>query len=551
MVVGIAIAWTLNSTRHGKMLLAVIHDREISGAMGINVDRVYLVTFTVGTMLAAIGGAVTAPTLAVSAGMGVEVIVLSFAVVVIGGLGSLGGAALGALIVGMVRSAAVHYLARGRVVQRVLGDGDGADRAAQGALLDGRGAQDMTDHTVRVLLGVAALLLAGMPFMPQWLMFLITLALAKGLVVLGLVLLMRTGLVSFGQGLYYCLGAYAAALLDHAAGIHDAALMLVAALAVPVAVALVLGLLLASYRGIFFAMLSMAFSMIVFGLLIKTSALGSSDGFNVATRSIFGIAIADGNNGRVFLAATVILSVIAAVALHRYLNSHRGRLSAAVRDNELRVEYLGASVRNVVHLNYVIAAALGGIGGGLTALAVGHIDPDMAYWTTSGEFVFVAVLVRHRQRAGAVLRLGDFRSDPHARQPVRAQYLADDAGHRDARDHHVPAGRAVGVVQAQGAVRMSAILEARGLCKSFGAVIAAADINVSVERDSVTGLIGSNGAGKTTFINMVTGYLKPGTGTIHFDGHDITPLAPRRITQLGIARSFQIPAALQFADGAR
>ena len=250
----------------------------------------------------------------------------------------------------------------------------------------------MTDRTVHVLLGSAVLLLAGMPFMPQWLMFLITLALAKGLVVLGLALLMRTGLVSFGQGLYYCLGAYAAALLDHAAGIHDAALMLLAALVVPVVVALVLGLLLASYRGIFFAMLSLAFSMIVFGLLIKTTALGSSDGFNVATRSIFGIAIPGGYNGHVFLAATVILSVIAAAALHRYLNSYRGRLAAAIRDNELRVEYLGASVRNVVHINYVIAAALGGIGGGLTALAVGHIDPDMAYWTTSGEFVFVAVL---------------------------------------------------------------------------------------------------------------------------------------------------------------
>ena len=88
---------------------------------------------------------------------------------------------------------------------------------------------------------------------------------------------------------------------------------------------------------------------------------------------------------------------------------------------------------------------------------------------------------------------------------------------------------------------MSAILEARGLCKSFGAVVAAADINVSIVRDSVTGLIGSNGAGKTTFINMVTGYMKPGTGTIRFDGHDITSLTPRRITQLGIARSFQIP----------
>ena len=88
---------------------------------------------------------------------------------------------------------------------------------------------------------------------------------------------------------------------------------------------------------------------------------------------------------------------------------------------------------------------------------------------------------------------------------------------------------------------MSTILEARGLCKRFGAVIAAADINVSVARDSVTGLIGSNGAGKTTFINMVTGYLKPGAGAILFDGRDITELAPRRITRLGIARSFQVP----------
>ena len=99
----------------------------------------------------------------------------------------------------------------------------------------------------------------------------------------------------------------------------------------------------------------------------------------------------------------------------------------------------------------------------------------------------------------------------------------------------------MGVVPAQGAAGMSAILVARGLCKSFGAVTAAADINVSVERDSVISLIGSNGAGKTTFINMVTGYLKPAAGSITFDGHDITPLAPRRITQLGIARSFQIP----------
>src|SRR5688572_9697292 len=88
---------------------------------------------------------------------------------------------------------------------------------------------------------------------------------------------------------------------------------------------------------------------------------------------------------------------------------------------------------------------------------------------------------------------------------------------------------------------MAAVLEARGLNKSFGAVTAASDINVAIEQDSVVGLIGSNGAGKTTFINLVTGYLKPTSGSIIFDGRDITPLSPRQITRLGICRSFQIP----------
>jgi branched-chain amino acid transport system permease protein len=109
IAVGVLLTLDLTRTRHGKLLLAVIHDREISAAMGINVSRVYFITFTLGTMLAALGGALIAPKVSVVPAMGVEVIVLAFAVVVIGGLGSLPGAALGALIVGLVRSAAVHY----------------------------------------------------------------------------------------------------------------------------------------------------------------------------------------------------------------------------------------------------------------------------------------------------------------------------------------------------------------------------------------------------------------------------------------------------------
>jgi branched-chain amino acid transport system permease protein len=80
-------------------------------AMGINVGRIFLGTFALGATLAALAGAFTAPTIAVTPGIGVEVIVLAFAVVVIGGLGSLGGAALGAVLVGLVRCATVRYWA--------------------------------------------------------------------------------------------------------------------------------------------------------------------------------------------------------------------------------------------------------------------------------------------------------------------------------------------------------------------------------------------------------------------------------------------------------
>lgn len=242
-------------------------------------------------------------------------------------------------------------------------------------------------------LGIALLAVLGAaPLLPKWTLFLVTISLAKGLVALGLLLLMRTGLVSFGQGLYYAVGAYAAGVGADALHLGDAAPMLFLGALAAAAVAAVVGLLLARYRSIFFAMLSLAFSMILYGVLVKTPAFGSTDGFNVAAKTVLGLAIGGpvGQFGVYGLAAACAFG--ATMGLNRYLRSKLGRLAPAVRDNELRVEYMGASVRNVVHLNLVIAAALAGLGGAVTALAVGHVDPEMAYWTTSGEFVFVAIL---------------------------------------------------------------------------------------------------------------------------------------------------------------
>ncbi|SMP56042.1 branched-chain amino acid ABC transporter permease [Noviherbaspirillum suwonense] len=108
VVVGVAVWWGLNRTRQGKLVLAVIHSEEVASSMGVNVSKVYMLAFGVGIFLAALGGALTAPMISVQPGVSVGVIIVSFAVVIIGGLGSIPGAAIGALIVGLARSLAVH-----------------------------------------------------------------------------------------------------------------------------------------------------------------------------------------------------------------------------------------------------------------------------------------------------------------------------------------------------------------------------------------------------------------------------------------------------------
>ncbi|MEE9250293.1 MAG: branched-chain amino acid ABC transporter permease [Alphaproteobacteria bacterium] len=250
-------------------------------------------------------------------------------------------------------------------------------------------AKDRTIIAVTVSLPV--LLVVG-AFVPDWFRFMLQVSVANGLVVLGVMLQMRAGLVSFGQGLYFCLGGYAAGMAGHFLGVTDAFVLLALGLTVSVLVAAVLGLLMARYREIFFAMLSLAFGMILYGLLVKAAVLGSTDGFNVPSATFLGLEPTGEALRYSTYALTCVVAVAVALLLHRYLTSVMGGLGDAIRDNELRVEYLGVSVRRVVHLKYVMAAGISGLGGVLVAIAVGHVDPDMAYWTTSGEFVFVALL---------------------------------------------------------------------------------------------------------------------------------------------------------------
>ncbi len=262
--------------------------------------------------------------------------------------------------------------------------------------------------------------------LPKWLVFMLQIALANGLVVLAVMLQMRAGLVSFGQGLYFCLGGYVAAMAGTGqlvdvinAGINcinkaiawvlggrevsvlpnigdliitDAFLLLGIGVIVAVIVAMVLGLLLARYRAIFYAMLTLAFSMVLYGALVNNSALGSTDGFNLPNTT-FAYFFPEGDlqlyTNFIFIVLVVYLMALIA---HRFLASRKGRLAEAIRDNEIRVEYLGGSVYKATYAIYVLSAAISAVGGVLVAIAIGHVEPQMAFWTTSGEFVFVALL---------------------------------------------------------------------------------------------------------------------------------------------------------------
>lgn len=250
--------------------------------------------------------------------------------------------------------------------------------------------------SLNIALAVSVVLLALGLAAPKWLLFLTSMAASHGLAILGVVVLTRGGGASFGQGLFFAIGAYGAALATTQLGISDAILR---ALLGALSAGLLAGLaapLLARYRGIFFAMLTLALSMVTYGILSKWNALGGTDGFNLPRPTVLGMTLSSERADYALYALTILFSALAASGVAIYFRSTSGLMSLAVRSNSLRVEYLGASPRASLATDFTIAGALGGLGGALTGLALGHVDPQFAYWTTSGEFVFAAILAGYQ-----------------------------------------------------------------------------------------------------------------------------------------------------------
>lgn len=248
------------------------------------------------------------------------------------------------------------------------------------------------DWTLVAIAILAISLSAYAPMIPGWIRYSSQVAIASGLAALGVMLLLRMGLLSFGQGLFYFVGAYTVALTNRHLAVSDAIALVFLGALFAGSLAVPLGFFIAKYRGIFFAMLTLACTMLVYGFSVKSRWFGGSDGLNVGQMSFLGYRPRGADLQLTTFLLCVWVGAAFAVATHLFVRSRIGKISEAIEDNEIRVEYLGRSVKKTIHMVYVLAAVLAGAGGALAGIVARHVDPAFAYWTTAGEFVFIVLL---------------------------------------------------------------------------------------------------------------------------------------------------------------
>jgi branched-chain amino acid transport system permease protein len=252
-----------------------------------------------------------------------------------------------------------------------------------------------------VLIVLALFILAPL-VVPSWILFILIKALFMFIAVLGVTMFLRGGQVTFGHALFYATGTYTVGFSVKWFGFREALVLVPVGALAGLLMAALVGLIMARYRGVFFAMLNLAFSMILYAVLLKLYWFtGGTDGLAVGMPTLAGVPIHA--SGFAFYYFSLVIAGIATYVVYRFLASPVGYLLTALGINELRIEYTGESARRVLYLTYVLAGGLGGASGVLAAFTIGHVVPEDAFWIQSGEFVFVALLGGFESIAGALM----------------------------------------------------------------------------------------------------------------------------------------------------
>src|SRR5690348_7397370 len=402
-----------------------------------------------------------------------------------------------------------------------------------------------------------------------------------------------TGLLSFGQSALYGTGGFVAAYLLTRAGFPHVILALFIGMIAAAIVGCLVGLIALRRTGIYFAMITVAIAEVFYFVEFNPLSewTGGENGLpGVPTPSLYlgftTIHFTSGWSLYPFLAACYFIGIVVAL---RIVRSPVGAIFRAIRENPLRAAAVGHNIHAYKLAAFVIAAAYAGLAGGLLGVLQAFMPPEAFTFDTSGQlviqtaiggrgtlfgpllgaavwlflqdflqatlglgaawklvlglvFVLLVVFLRHGIIGGFV---DLYRFLRRRKAPVEPREAAPSPGVADEQAAHAVAAK---TAHAQPARRLhhaasdytGPILQATGLTKHYGGVIANADIDFTVNAGELRGIIGPNGAGKSTFFKMLTCEVPPTSGKIVFEGRDITGMSVTDVCQLGLTKSYQV-----------
>ncbi|MDE2376430.1 branched-chain amino acid ABC transporter ATP-binding protein/permease [Bradyrhizobium sp.] len=397
-----------------------------------------------------------------------------------------------------------------------------------------------------------------------------------------------TGLLSFGQSAFYGTGGFVAAYLLTRAGFGSVLGALVIGMIAAAATGYLIGLIALRRTGIYFAMITVAIAEVFYFVEFNplSDFTGGENGLpGVPTPSFnLGFTTLHFTNGWSLYQFIALCYFIGVVIALRIVRSPVGAIFSAIRDNPLRATAVGHNIHGYKLTAFVIAAAYAGFAGGLLGVLQAFMPPDAFTFDTSGQLVMqtaiggratlfgplvgaavwlflqdflqaamglgaawklvlgvVFVLLVCFLRGGIVGGLVDLyrwlagkraaAEQAPSDQPVTANGPVSLAAHSPPASVPTRAAR----TSASGP-----ILQATGLTKRYGGLVANSDIDFTVNHGELRGIIGPNGAGKSTFFKMLTCEIAPTSGRITFDGRDITGLGVTHVCQLGLTKSYQV-----------
>jgi branched-chain amino acid transport system permease protein len=402
-----------------------------------------------------------------------------------------------------------------------------------------------------------------------------------------------TGLLSFGQSAFYGTGGFVAAYLLTRTGFGNVVGALIIGMVAAAATGYLVGLVALRRTGIYFAMITVAIAEVFFFVEFNplSAWTGGENGLPGVPMPSFNLGFAtvqlsDGWSLYKFLAVCYFIGVVIAL---RIVRSPVGAIFRAIRDNPLRAAAVGHDVHAYKLTAFVIAAAYAGFAGGLLGVLQAFMPPDAFTFDTSGQLVMqtaiggrgtlfgplvgatvwlflqdflqaaldlgaawklvlgivfvLLVCFLRRGIVGGIADLYRFMARKRRKPAVALSSAGEPAGSegwRQQPDGRSEADAPIALRGAAGRPCSGPILQARGLTKRYGGLIANSDIDFSVGHGELRGIIGPNGAGKTTFFKMLTCEIGPTAGRIMFEGRDITGMRITDVCQLGMTKSYQV-----------